>query len=86
MTDNRLTVRERVYAVDSLDWLARHVNHWASYLPEAGFETESDKIELAAVHLAAACHLLERRIRPALPPERWRAPEALSCTGSDRLF
>jgi hypothetical protein len=74
--DNRLSVRERVRSADYLAWLAREANKAAAWLSEQGLETEADKTELAAVHLMAAVALLERPIRPQLPPERWQgAPD-----------
>jgi hypothetical protein len=70
--DKRITLHERVQAVDRLEAMAFEANQIASWLAEHDFETESDKTELAAVHLLAAVALLERPIRPQLPPERWQ--------------
>lgn len=71
MPDSRLSVRERVRSADYLAWLAAEANKAAAWLSQQGCETEADKAELAAVHLMAVVALLERPIRPQLPPERW---------------
>jgi hypothetical protein len=71
VSDQRLSVHERVRSADYLAWLAREANKAASWLSERGLETEADKAELAAVHLMACVALLERPIRPQLPPEKW---------------
>jgi hypothetical protein len=75
MADTRLSVRERVRSADYLAWLAGEANKAAAWLSEQGCETEADKAELAAVHLMAVVALLERPIRPTLPPERWQAAD-----------
>jgi hypothetical protein len=61
-----------VLALDRLNALAFEVNQIGSWLAEAGIETESDKLELAATHIAAACWLLERPIRARPAPDRWQ--------------
>jgi hypothetical protein len=72
MSDTRLTLHQRVAAVDNLDRLAREANRAASWLSDQGFETEADMIEDAARDIMAAVGLLSRPIRPQLPPESWR--------------
>jgi len=70
--DKRITLHERVQAVDRLMAMAFEANQIASWLADCDLETESDKTELAAIHLLAAVALLERPIRPQLPPGRWQ--------------
>jgi hypothetical protein len=70
--DRRITLHERVQAVDRLEAMAFEANQIASWLARCDLETEADKAELAAVHLLAAVALLSRPIRPQLPPERWQ--------------
>jgi hypothetical protein len=70
--DRRITLHERVLAVDRLEAMAFEANQIASWLAANDLETEADKTELAAVHLLAVVALLERPIRPQLPPGRWQ--------------
>ena len=72
MMDRRISLHERVYAVDSIDWLARQVNLWAAWLAEHDFEDEADKLEQHAEGVMAVVGRLSRPIRPQLPPERWQ--------------
>jgi hypothetical protein len=72
MADQRLSVHDRVAALWHLDRLAREANQAAAWLSGAGFETEADMTEQAARSILAAAWLLERPLRPQLPPERWQ--------------
>jgi hypothetical protein len=47
------------------------LNLVAAWLGEQGVEHESDMIDGAARDLLAAAYLLERPLRPRLPPQRW---------------
>ncbi len=70
--DRRISLHERVQAVDRLEAMAWEANQIASWLARSDIETESDFIESAARTLLAACHLLSRPIRADAPPERWQ--------------
>ena len=65
MSDQGLSVRERMRSADYRAWLS-----------EQGCETEADKAELAAVHLMAALALLER----GQPPSSPRPASRIWCT------
>jgi len=73
VTDQRISIHERVRSADYIAWLAKEAYHAAAWLSAHDLETEADKAELAAVHLMAVVALLERPIRPQLPPERWQS-------------
>jgi hypothetical protein len=70
--DNRISLRDRVRALDRANQLAFELNAMASWLADNGVETESDMWEKAAKDILAGCWLLERPIRAAMPPEAWR--------------
>lgn len=72
MPDPRISVRQRVRSADYIEWLAFEANKAAAWLAEQGLETEADMTESAARSLLAACHMLNRPLRPQLPPERWQ--------------
>ena len=72
MPDTRISVRHLVAALASLEATAWELNQAAAWLSEQGRETEADMLEQAARDVLAACWLLERPIRPQLPPERWQ--------------
>jgi hypothetical protein len=72
MREIKVSVHERVRSSDYLEWLAREANQAAAWLAEQGLETEADLVESAARTLLATCHMLERPLRPELPPERWQ--------------
>jgi hypothetical protein len=72
MPDPRLSVHDRVGWLHWLNWAAWQLNRAGARLGDAGCETESDMIEQAARSVLAACWLLERPIRPQLPPQQWR--------------
>lgn len=74
MTDPRISVHDRVRALQALEHLAWQMNQAAHWLGEAGMETEADMIEQAARSVLASCWLLERPIRPQVPPGRWQQP------------
>lgn len=73
--DKRLTLRERSQALAHLDQLAWQLNAAATWLASLGVETEADMIEQAARSVLASCWLLERPLRPQLPPGRWSQPD-----------
>ncbi len=72
MTDGRISVRERVRALERLSDLAFELNRAGSWLGEGGAETEADMLEQAARSILAACWLLSRPIRGEPGPERWQ--------------
>lgn len=72
MADNRISVHDRVRACDYVAWLADELNKAADWLGDQGFETEADKIELAATHAAAGAWLLARPLLREPPPARWQ--------------
>jgi len=76
MSDQGLSVRERMRSADYRAWLPREANKAAAWLSEQGCETEADKAELAAVHLMAALALLER----GQPPSSPRPASRIWCT------
>lgn len=73
--DNRLSVHDRVQVLQQLENGATWLNALAAWLGERGVESESDMIDQAARDLLAAAYLLERPIRPKLPPQRWPQPQ-----------
>lgn len=72
MPDSRISVHDRVLALQALEAIAFEANRIASWLASCGVETESDMIEGAARDLLASCHLLSRPVSAQLPPERWQ--------------
>ena len=74
MTDGRISVRERVAALERLNDLAFELNAAGSWLGECGSETEADMLEAGAN--LAACWLLSRPLRPDPPADRWQQPDA----------
>jgi hypothetical protein len=79
VTDRRISVRERVQALQRLEALAFEVNQISAWLAGAGIETESDMLDQAAKAVLASCWLLSRPVRAQLPPERWQqAPDGYS--------
>ncbi len=73
MPDSRISVSDRVRALDRLNEVAWELNAISAWLAGAGAETESDQVDLAATRLLAACWLLERPIRAQPPAGRWQA-------------
>jgi hypothetical protein len=71
MADPRLSVHQRVQILAQLEHGARWLNALAAWLGQRGVESEADMIDQAARDLLAVCWLLERPIRPKLPPTRW---------------
>ncbi len=72
MTDGRISVRERMRALERLDRLAWELNQAGAWLAECGSETEGDMIEQAARSVLSACWLLSRPVRGEPGPERWQ--------------
>jgi hypothetical protein len=72
MPDTRISVHDRVRALDRANAIAFELNQMASWLADNGVETESDMWEKAAKEILAGCWLLSRPIRAAVPPESWR--------------
>jgi hypothetical protein len=72
--DRRISLHERVLAVDRLEAMAFEANQIASWLARSDLETEADKTELAATHAAAAAWLLARPLLRDPPPQRWQQP------------
>ena len=75
MPDRRLSVRDRVAAIESLEATARHLNLISAWLGEAGLEVESDAVNDAAKSCLAACWWISRPLSPRLPPSRWTQPQ-----------
>jgi hypothetical protein len=73
--DKRLSVHDRVRALDWLDYLARQLNKAAVYLAEQGFETEADLLDQAAKDTMAAVGMLSRPLRGRPPAELWQQPQ-----------
>lgn len=65
-------MHDRVLVLDQLNQCAWWLNKLAGWLGRQGVETEADIIDQAARDLLASCWLLERPLRPRLPPEPWR--------------
>jgi hypothetical protein len=74
MTDRRLSVHDRVAVLGHLERAARELNAVAAWLGSLGVESEAEMIDGAARDLLAACFLLERPLRPKLPPQCWPQP------------
>ena len=72
MPDPRISVHDRVAALQRLDAIAFEANQIAAWLARCDVETESDMIEDAARSILAACWLLSRPIRAKLTAERWQ--------------
>jgi len=51
MADRRLSVHDRVTAIDHLERLARELNLMATWLAEHDMETEADTIDVASKNL-----------------------------------
>lgn len=75
MTDRRISIQDRTRALVALEAMAWDLNRAASWLTEAGIETEADMLDSAAKSILASCWLLSRPVRAALPPERWQAAD-----------
>ncbi len=75
MTDQRISVHDRVAVLDALDHLGREANKAAAWLSERGFESEADLAQDAARSIMAAVGLLSRPLRQPPPPERWQQPQ-----------
>ncbi len=71
MPDARISVHERVQALQRLEGIAFELNQIAAWLGDAGVETEADQLDRSARDVLATCWLLNRPLRPQLPPERW---------------
>ena len=69
--DRRLSVHDRVLAIDALEQRARDLNLMAAWLSEQGCEVEADAIDTASKNLLACCWWLSRPLNPQLPPSRW---------------
>jgi hypothetical protein len=76
MTDGRISVQERIRALEALEAIAWQLNAAGAWLGECGAETEADMLEDAARSVLAACWLLSRPIRPDPPAGRWQQPDA----------
>jgi hypothetical protein len=70
---DRISVRDRVQAIDQLNQAAFWLNDVSVWLGSRGAETEADMAETAARNLAAACWLLSRPLRAEPPPDRWQS-------------
>jgi len=68
MPDQRISVRHRVLAIDHLERVALDLNEVASWLGEAGCQTEADAVNDAAKSLLASCWWLSRPLSYALSP------------------
>jgi hypothetical protein len=71
MPDQRISVHDRVAALDNLERLAFELNRAAAWLGREGCESESDQLDHASTLILSACWLLERPIRRQPTPERW---------------
>lgn len=74
MADRRLSVHDRVQAIEALESTARYINLISAWLGEAGLEVEASAVDDAAKSLLAACWWLDRALRMQLPPQRWPQP------------
>lgn len=74
MPDSRISVHDRVAAIDHLEAAALDLNQVAAWLGQAGCEPEADAVNDAAKSLLAACWWLNRPLSPRLPPQRWQQP------------
>ncbi len=75
MADRRLSVHDRVLAIDHLEQVARDLNLVAVWLAESDLETEGDMTNDAAKSLLGVCWFLSRPMNPRLPPTRWPQPD-----------
>lgn len=73
MPDPRLSVHDRVQALQRLEAIAFELNEAAAYLAANDIETESDQLEQSARNVLAVCWLLSRPLCPQLPASRWQA-------------
>jgi hypothetical protein len=76
MSDQRISVHDRVQVLDALNSVAWYLNRLAGWLGRNGVETEADMVDQAARDLLASCWLLERPLRPKPPPEVWQQQPA----------
>ena len=74
MADSRISVHDRVAAIDHLEAAALDLNQVAAWLGQAGCEPEADTVNDAAKSLLAACWWLNRPLSPGLPPQRGSSP------------
>jgi hypothetical protein len=74
MPDRRLSVHDRVLAIDRLEAMARELNLIGVWLAEADCETEGDMTNDSAKALLGVCWFLSRPMNPRLPPQRWPQP------------
>jgi hypothetical protein len=75
MAEPRLSVHDRVMALERLESVAVELNAIAAWLGGYAIETEADTIDRAARDLLASCWLLSRPLRAELSPERWQQPD-----------
>ena len=75
MSDRRISVHDRVSAIDHLEQMALELNQIASWLGREGCEIEADAVNDAAKSLLASCWWLDRPLRAQLPPQRWTQPD-----------
>ena len=80
MADQRLSVHHRVMVLQRIEAIATELNAMASWLGSAGVEYEADLLDGSARDLLAVCWLLERPLRPKLPPSRWQDPPVTQVT------
>jgi hypothetical protein len=71
MADQRISVRDRVLAIDALERMSGELNLIAGWLGEQGAGVEADMAQAAAHSALAACWWLSRPLRQPPPPERW---------------
>jgi hypothetical protein len=71
MADNRITIHDRVRALDYIEWLARENNRAAAWLAEHDFEDEADDLQDAAKIGMSVVGRMWRPLLPQLPPGRW---------------
>jgi hypothetical protein len=69
--DPRISVHDRLYAIDNIAWLAREYNRWAAWLSEVGFEDEADDLQDGAHRGMSVVGRMSRPLLPKLPPEKW---------------
>ncbi len=75
MADQRISVHDRVLAIDRLEAIARELNLIGTWLAESDCETEGDMTNDAAKALLGVCWFLSRPMNPRLPPQRWPQPD-----------
>jgi hypothetical protein len=74
MGDQRISVHHRVLVLQRIEAMATELNAMASWLGQQGVEYESDLLDNSARDLLSVCWMLERPLRPRLPPTRWPQP------------